>query len=330
MARAAGVSVPTVSKVLNDRAGVAETTRRAVLRAAHDAGYVKRHRASGRKTGVVDFLIAGYDTQWAFSLLRGAFEGGEMLGVDVAVHRATQGEQWDTAWLHRVAARGSDGIVLVATELTPAARAEAVRRQLPIVLIDPIGPGDSSVPTVATANWAGSRDATEHLIELGHRRIGIITGPIGETTMADRLDGFGAAMRRHNLQPEPSLIRYGNSLVHGGIEHGGALLDLPERPTAIFSFSDEQASGVYEAARMRGLTIPDDVSVVGFDDVPLCQWVSPQLTTVRQPLVEMGREATRIVADLAQGRALAAPRIELATALVVRASTGPAPQPTRT
>ncbi len=175
--------------------------------------------------------------------------------------------------------------------------------------------------TVAAADWAGGRDATEHLIELGHRRIGMITGPIDQACHQDRLDGYRSALRRAGIAYDETLVRYGDSLVDSGRVHGLDLLGGPNPPTAIMNGSDEQAYGVYKAARESGLPVPDDLSVVGFDDVELCQWVSPQLTTVHQPLAEMAREATRMVIDLARDGARAPRRVELATSVVVRSST---------
>ena len=226
-------------------------------------------------------------------------------------------------WLDHLAERGSDGIVLIVSELLPAGRDELTNLRMPVVLVDPVGSSDESLPTVPATNWAGGRDATEHLIGLGHRRIGFIAGPIDQVCHRDRLDGYRAALQRAGLVYDPGLVRQGDSLVGGGHTRGLELLDLPEPPTAIISGSDEQAYGVYQAARDRGLHIPDDLSVVGFDDVELCQWVSPQLTTVRQPLAEMAREATRMVVELSRDAARVSPRVELTTALIERESTAP-------
>jgi LacI family transcriptional regulator len=149
---------------------------------------------------------------------------------------------------------------------------------------------------------------------------------LSEECHRDRLDGYRAALQRAGIETDAALVRHGDSLVEGGLRGGGELLQLPDPPTAIVSGSDEQAYGVYKASRVLGLRIPDDVSVVGFDDVELCQWVSPQLTTVRQPLAEMAREATRIVIELSRGGTRPNQRIELSTSVVVRESTAP-PRP---
>lgn len=320
IAAAAGVSVPTVSKVLNGRKGVSARTRHQVERLLVEHGYERRPRV-GQGSGLVDFVISGLDTQWATALLRGAQSEAARLGVDLVV-TTTQGVPIGTPdWLDHLVERGSDGVVLVVSRLLPAAQDELVQLHMPVVLVDPVGASDQSVATVAATDWSGGRDAAEHLIALGHRRIGMITGPIDQACHQDRLDGYRTALRRAGIPYDESLVRYGDSLVGGGHTHGLDLLRADDPPTAIMSGSDEQAYGVYQAARECGLRIPEDLSVIGFDDVELCQWVSPQLTTVHQPLAEMAREATRMVVELAREGAHAPRRVELATEVVVRSST---------
>lgn len=322
IAAAARVSVPTVSRVLNGRKGVSPTTRREIERLLAERGYERRGRP-GQGSGLIDFVISSLDTQWATALLRGAQAEASRLGADLVV-TTTDGRPVGTpGWVEHLARRGSDGVVLVVSELLPAGREQLERLHVPVVLVDPVGTGSQPFATVAATDWAGGRDATDHLLGLGHRRIGFITGPIQQVCHRDRLDGYQAALRRNDLRLDPDLVRYGDSLVGGGRRLGAELLALPDPPTAIISGSDEQAHGVYQAARDRGLRIPEDLSVVGNDDVELCQWISPQLTTVRQPLAAMAREATRMVIELSRGGGRPNPRVELATTVVIRASTAP-------
>lgn len=320
IAAAAGVSVPTVSKVLNGRKGVSERTRSQVERILSEHGYERRPR-TGQSSGLLDFVIRGLDTQWATALLRGAQGEAARLGLDLVV-TTTHGNPVGTPdWLDHLVERGSDGIVMVISRLLPDARSELDRLHMPVVLVDPVGAGDQGLATVAATDWAGARDATDHLLGLGHRRIGMITGPIDQGCHQDRLDGYRSALQRAGVAYDEALVRYGDSLVGGGRTHGRDLLDRADRPSAIISGSDEQAYGVYLAARELGLSIPADLSVVGFDDVELCQWVSPQLTTVHQPLADMARVATRMVVDLGQDGGATPSRVELATTVVVREST---------
>jgi len=321
IAEMAGVSVPTVSKVLNRRNGVAEQTRLTVERILEETGYVRRGRAPRSGSGIVDLLIAVMDSQWAITVIQGANSEAQKSGLDIVVTPKIDDPHTEAKWMDRVLRRGSDGVILAVAELSDQTVSMLRRLDLPIVLIDPVGSKNSEIARISATNWAGGLTATEHLLELGHRRIGIITGPEQQTCSLDRLDGYSAALRRAGIPADRDLIRHGDSLVSGGELHGGALLDLPNPPTAIFSCSDEQAYGIYHAARDRGLRIPRDLSVVGFDDVDLCQWVSPQLTTIRQPLQEMGAQGFRQIVKAHEEGEPVTQHFELPTSLVVRAST---------
>jgi LacI family transcriptional regulator len=187
------------------------------------------------------------------------------------------------------------------------------------VVIDPAGGAPLDIPTVGATNWAGGLSATQHLTSLGHRRIGFIAGPKHLICSRARLDGYRTGLE----SVDESLIRQGDFLYESGFAGGMSLLEMDDRPTAIFASSDTMALGVYEAARHKGLRVPDDLSVVGFDDLPEARWASPPLTTVRQPLAEMGGLAARTALRLAQGEDIQTPRVELATELIVRDSTAP-------
>ncbi|WP_233565699.1 LacI family DNA-binding transcriptional regulator [Cellulomonas sp. PhB143] len=324
----AGVSVPTVSKVLNGRQGVSDETRERVQALLDEHGYRRRGAERRQSVGLVDFVIRDLNSLWANELVRGAEREAARAGVGLVV-TATHGRRFGNQhWLRHIVARRTDGIVLVVSQLQEDIEDELHRLNTPFVLVDPVGTTDRAaaseeMPTVAASNWAGGISATEHLLALGHRRIGIITGPESLQCSQDRLDGFRTAMLRAGVPVPDPLVRYGDFQVSGGRAQAEHLLSLRTPPTAIFAGSDQQAYGVYEAARARGLRVPEDLSVVGFDDVELCEWVSPQLTTVRQPLAQMAREATRIVLDLRRNDPTSARKIELATSLVVRGSTAP-------
>ncbi|KGM08646.1 LacI family transcriptional regulator, partial [Cellulomonas bogoriensis 69B4 = DSM 16987] len=179
--------------------------------------------------------------------------------------------------------------------------------------------------TVGSANWNGGLVATRHLLGLGHRRIAVITGPNDVMCSRARVDGFRAAMDEGGVRLDPSLVRNGDFFVGGGYGHGMDLLSRPDRPTAIFAGSDLQAMGVLRAARELGLKVPEDLSVIGYDDLPVSEWINPALTTVRQPLQDMAGTATRMLLSLSRGAPPPNPRIDLATELVVRQSTAPPP-----
>jgi DNA-binding LacI/PurR family transcriptional regulator len=319
IAREAGVSEATVSKVLNGRTEVAPATRARVQELLDARGYERRGTRVEERTGLIDLVISELNTPWSMDVLLGAEQEARRAGAAVVV-TSTEGRS-DESWLDRVTERRSDGVLLVLSPLPAGAARRLTAAGIPFVLVDPVGGFDPAIPTVGVTNWAGGLAATEHLIGLGHERIGVITGPPDLICSQQRLEGYRAALGRAGLRVDDSLVRYGDFRADGGAREARALLDLPDPPTAVFAGSDLQATGVYAEAHRRGLRIPDELSVVGFDDVALCEWVSPTLTTVRQPLLEMARMAIRSVLDPTESdRPL---RLELATSLVTRESTAP-------
>ncbi|WP_119728135.1 MULTISPECIES: LacI family DNA-binding transcriptional regulator [Thermomonospora] len=325
IAREAGVSVSTVSKVLNGRADVAEGTRSRVeeLLAKHAYPRGRRRGAPAEPAGLIDLVFDELDSPWAVEIIRGAEEVAHAQGVGTVVSAIHAGSEPARQWLDNLERRGSEGVVLVLDELDPARRARLEALRVPCVVIDPRGEPDPQVPSIGAANWAGGLAATQHLIDLGHRRIGIISGPAGVLCSRARLDGYRGALEAAGLPADPELVRHGDFHLESGYVQAARLLELPDPPTAIFAGSDQQAFGACEAARERGLRIPQDLSIVGFDDLPVSRWFSPPLTTVRQPLAEMGSLAARMLLRLARGETLETRRVELATGLVVRESTAP-------
>jgi LacI family transcriptional regulator len=176
---------------------------------------------------------------------------------------------------------------------------------------------------VSAAHAAGADQAVRHLLDLGHRRIAAITGPRGRMATEERLRGYTATMGAAGVPPDEGLVLESNFKVEGGFDATARLLALPDRPTAIFAFNDPMAIGAMRSARARGLRVPEDVSVVGFDDTTEAQFVTPGLTTVRQPLTQMGRMAVTLLLQLLESETDVTLHQELATSLVVRASTGP-------
>jgi LacI family transcriptional regulator len=196
----------------------------------------------------------------------------------------------------------------------------------PFVVVDPREPPPDGIPSVSAMHAAGAKAATEHLLALGHRRIGAIGGVPGWYANEERMIGFRAALAADGLLPDPALIVYSDWRIPRGEEAAEELLSRPDPPTAIFGFNDNVAIGALHAAQRRGLRVPEDLSIVGFDDTFQATIVTPRLTTVRQPLAELGRMGVSLLLRLIEGQRLDALRIELATSLVVRESTGPAPR----
>ena len=321
IAAEAGVSVPTVSRVVNGRADVAQQTRERVEHVLERRGYKRRGRRAKSSAGLLDLVFNDLDSPWAVEIIRGVEDvaHGESVGTVVsAIHRHTRSAM---QWLQNVRARNSDGVILVTSTLDQPVQAELDRLAVPTVVVDPAGNQDLTVPVIGATNWAGGIRATEHLLSLGHRRIGAITGPSRLRCSRARLDGYRSALENAGIVVEDALIRAGDFHPESGYDGAEALLDQPVPPTAIFACSDQMALGVYESIRQRGLRVPDDISVVGFDDLPEAQWSSPPLTTVRQPLSDMGAMAARIALRLSRSEPVDSPRVDLSTELVVREST---------
>lgn len=324
IATAAGVSTATVSKVLNGRTDVAPATRQRVERVLRTHNYRSpRHRA--QHSGLIDLLIGGLDSPWAVEILRGVEAECAARGIGAVVSLVRDAEERPAGWAALPALHHSDGAILVTSRMTDRQLAELESAGIALVVIDPVNLPDADIASVGATNWAGGLAATEHLLDRGHRRIAAIGGPREMLCTQARIDGYRAALERAGIGIDHNLIRYGDFRHEGGFRQAQALLALNRLPTAIFAGSDQQAMGAYEAARQAGLRVPQDLSIIGFDDLPLCGWLSPPLTTVRQPLEEMGRAAARMLFQLLDGEPLVSPRIELTTELRIRESTAPPP-----
>ena len=321
IAEAAGVSVPTVSRVLNGRTDVSPETRDRIEHLLREHDYRPRNSRQPLRAGLIDLVFQDLDSPWALELIRGVEDVTHLAGVGTvvsAVHRRTASTR---QWLQNLRARQSDGVILVISDGAGPISTELHRLNVPMVIIDPAGGVAADVPTIGATNWSGGRSATEHLISLGHTRIGLVEGPKTLLCSRARLDGYRAALEEAGLRVDRQLIEPGAFDHESGFQAGQRLLGLEEPPTAIFASSDQMALGLYEAARLRGIRIPDDLSVVGFDDLPEARWSAPPLTTVRQPLADMGGLAARTVLRLSRGEPIETPRLELATELVIREST---------
>ncbi|BCJ57654.1 LacI family transcriptional regulator [Micromonospora endophytica] len=316
----AGVSVPTVSRVINGRSDVAPRTRERVEELLTRHGYRRRPPSMRASSGLVDLVFNDLDSPWSVEIIRGVEDVAHASGVGTvvsAIHRQVSSAE---QWLEGMRRRGTDGVIFVTSMVEPPLQAELRRLDIPVVVVDADGLPAREAPTIGATNWAGGLRATEYLIGLGHRRIGFIAGPPQLLCSRARMDGYRAALEAAGLSFDEGLVCRGDFYHESGFAGGVRLLGLAQPPTAIFASSDQMALGVYEAVRQRGLRVPDDVSVVGFDDLPEVRWCSPPLTTVRQPLVEMGMLAARTVLRLAKGEKVESPRVELATELVIRDS----------
>jgi len=327
VADAAGVSLPTASKVLNGRGDVSASTRARVEEVLREFGYVPQ---AGRRVvppaRVVDLVFDDLVSPYALELLRGVTEAAAEAAVDVVVTRLPDAEHRgpltpENSWAQRLKSSGREGLIVVTSELSLAQVEGFARAGLSLVVIDPLNLPRVEVTSVGATNWLGGIAAAEHLLDLGHRRIAFAGGPVQASCSQARLGGYRAALENAGVRVEPDLLRHGAFRYDDGLEMGTRFMALPHPPTAVFAASDATALGVMEAARRRGLRVPDDLSIVGFDDTVMASLATPALTTVRQPLEDMGRVAVRTLLRLIAGETLDSHHVELATNLVVRGST---------
>lgn len=319
IARHATVAESTVSKVLNGRPGVSATVRARVERSLHELGY-RRRRADDAPGAAIELVVQEMSGQWALDIFRGVQRVASEHHTAIILterSRRDRGEEW----IDRVIQRRPSGLILGMSQLDAAARHQLVVRGVPFVIVDPAALPDGDSPAVSSANWEGGFMATRHLIGLGHRRIAAVTLPTTLMFARARHAGYQAALEQNGIVPDPDLTVVTGADRDEGLTAGLRLLDRDPRPTAIVAGNDLQAIGIYEAARSLGLRIPDDVSVVGYDDIPAAEWLWPALTTVRQPVVQMAEQAARMLFTLIAGQPLAITRLTIDVELVARGST---------
>lgn len=323
IAAEAGVSLATMSKVLNGRSDVAPATRTRLEEHLARHGYTRR--AAVQRSEFVELVFHELEASWSMEVIEGVEDAAHAAGLSIVL--TVSGDRHSPApdWIEGVLRRRPAGVILVFSDIAKPHRDKLRSRGIPFVIVDPAGDPSPDVPSVGSANWSGGLMATRHLIELGHRKIAAITGPEDMMCSLARVDGYRSAMNTAGLPIDPAWIRFGDFHPIGGEARAREILALPDAPTAIFAGSDLQALGTIAAAREFGLSVPEDLSVVGYDDIELSRWMSPQLTTIHQPLRRMGEEATRMVLRMAEGKVPETLRMDLATHLVVRGSTGPAP-----
>ncbi|MEW2625150.1 LacI family DNA-binding transcriptional regulator [Streptomyces sp. NPDC048106] len=331
VAETAGTSVPTVSKVLRGGTDVSAETRAKVMDAVRAVGYTRpggtKIDGAGDESGlsnVLTLVVTHFEGSWANLVTAGVGREAATAGLDVVMTLAEPHGDW----VSRVLRRRTVGTIGALVDPNSAQFNALSAAGVPMVLIDPMSTPPSGAASIGVANWDGGRMAAEHLLSFGHVRMGVVAGHARHLFSRARVDGFRAAADTAS-SGEATV-----SVVHGGWNRDKAaaathtLLDRDPGITGIFACSDPMALGIYDALNARGLRIPEDVSVIGFDDLPEAYCVSPGLTTVRQPTTELGAAAVRLLIDLSRsedGGPRRPARMELATELVVRASSGPAP-----
>jgi LacI family transcriptional regulator len=329
VAAATGVSTATVSRVLNQQGSVAPETRELVERAVEELGLLAPSPRGGTPKPVAGavyvrcpYLLTDY-----FGLIVSSIaETLDRLGRQVVLN-AGEAAAHDPVLSRLPSQRGLGGAILI---LPPESSEDLVRlssRRFPFVVVDPRTTLPRDIPSVSAAHHSGARQLTAHLTALGHTRIGVIAGPREWLAADARLSGHHAALADAGILPNPTLIRHDHPTTAAGHQAARDLLSLTPRPTALIAFNDKAAVGALQAATALGLSVPHDLSIAGFDDLDLSQATTPQLTTVRQPLAEMGRMAVSLLTRLLDRHTLEALHVELATELVIRASTTQSPTP---
>jgi LacI family transcriptional regulator len=323
VARRSGVSLGTVSRVINNDVHVAPETRERVTNLMRELGYVANRQARGlrgSKTNVIGVLVPDLGTGYIGEIMRGIDAELALSQLDLMLFTTHRTAIKEANYVANLVQGMVDGLLIVLPRNPADYIGTLTRRNFPFVLIDHQGTGEPC-PAVGATNWQGSYNATEYLIKLGHKRIGFITGSMDLGAAIDRQEGYRSALRVHHISEDARLIYTGTFFQPDGYAGACAMLDLEDPPSAIFASNDAMAMGAMDAVRSRGLHIPGDVSILGFDDVPQAALVRPSLTTVRQPLEEMGRAATQMLLDMLKSPEKSVSRIELPTELIVRDST---------
>jgi len=317
IAQRAGVSIPTVSKVINSKPGVSDGTRERVHALLREFDYEPRRTTPSM---MLELVLGEMNSPWSSALVPAVEEAAYEEGYGVALSRIRPAP--DGRWLDMLSARNGDGVIFAAVSVDAALSSRLASIGVPYVVIDPMESPRATTPTIGVTHWRGAYVATDHLIRLGHRELAMIAGPADVIFSRARVDGFRAAASEGGVAVPDARVAFTDFGYEAGRDAALGLLSQESRPTAIFAASDEQAFGAYEAARQLDLPIPERLSVVGFNDVPIAQWAAPPLTTVREPIAQMARLAVSAVVGGPASRSNPI-AVELATELVVRGSTAP-------
>src|SRR5712692_383987 len=326
IAKEAGVSTTTVSKVLNELPGVGAPTRARIRQLIEQRDYVQNHAARQLRKGqswLIDLVIMRLEGGYDLGIMHGIQDTIAESGQRLVVFATNEDEARERLWLRRVITTSAGRALLLLPFEKIGIANTLMAQHIPFVAIGDRNEPTTAFPTIGSTIWLGGYKATEYLISRGHRRIGIITFPLHLTTSRARLAGYREALERAGIPIDPALICEGNYLLGDGVQQTRYLLDQSDPPTAIFAGNDAQAAGVYQVLYERNIRVPDDMSVIGFDDVTYTAQMSPPLTTIHQPLVEIGKTAVNMLLRLIAGEQLESNHVELSTSLVVRKSCAP-------
>jgi DNA-binding LacI/PurR family transcriptional regulator len=323
VAKAARVSHPTVSRALRNSRLVKPETAERIQRIAREMGYrpsaVARNLVT-RRTETIGVVVTNIADPFVAGVVAGIEDVANQRGYSVFLANANADPEREVKVVQSFHERRVDGIVVTASRVGALYIPMLARMKVPIVLIDNQHPGEF-VHSVMIDNVPASRHATQHLIELGHRRIAYLGDQFGFQSDIDRFSGYRQALQRADLPFLPELVVHGNGSADGGIRAMNTLLALKQRPTAVFCYNDMSALGALRALYDNGLSVAEDLSLVGFDDLPIASYMFPRLTTVRQPKEQMGQMAMESLLKILDGTS-AKTNIDVEGELIVRDSSG--------
>jgi LacI family transcriptional regulator, repressor for deo operon, udp, cdd, tsx, nupC, and nupG len=321
VAKRASVSTATVSRVLSKPGAVKEATTQKVLKAIEDLNYQPNILARQLRrliTNTILVVVPDITNPFFSNVLRGIKSVATTNGYQVLLGDTGNDVELENGYLNILQQKKADGMILLTARMEPHIIEEATK-SFPIVLACEYIEG-SSIPTVSIDNISGARKATEYLIKLGHKRIGCITGPLNVVLGRDRLKGYYQAMIQKGLDVEPVLIQEGDFTYESGFNLMMKFLALGEWPTAIFAANDEMAMGAIKALKSKGIKVPDDISIIGFDDIRFASIFEPTLTTIAQPAFAIGVNAMELLIKFINKEEIKRQQIILEDHLIVRES----------
>ncbi|WP_029688180.1 LacI family DNA-binding transcriptional regulator [Thermoanaerobacter sp. A7A] len=323
IAKLANVSITTVSRVINNKSeGVSEETRNRILQLVKELGYQPNAIARGlvtKKTKTIGLIIPDISNPFFPDIARGVEDSAHIYGYNVFLCNTDDNLEKESEYINALKEKYVDGIIFTSSSIPKHEHImELVKSGIPIVIMDRRVDSED-IYGVFLDNYEGGYIATKHLIDLGHKKIGCITGPLYISNAIERLEGYKRALVDNEIEVDNRLIFEGDYKINSGIIGAEKLLE--HEVTAIFASNDLMAYGAYKAIRSYGYQIPDDISIVGFDDIQLSQILEPQLTTIRQPAYDMGLTAARMLIKLVEGKKLKKKIINFRPQLIIRQST---------
>jgi len=321
VARLAGVSVATVSRTLASPERVLPETRDKVNAAVEQAGYRPNRMAvqfRSRRTGNLVILVPVIANTFFARVISGAQQAAQAAGYRLLLCDTQGQEEIEKQFAELVHAHQADGVIQLRASDPFTGCAESP----PLVNACEVIQGGRH-PTISLDNRGAAKAMTQHLIDLGHRRIGLIKGPKSSPLTQDRVAGYEDALIGAGISHDPTLICHGDFTLQAGFDGAGTMLELPDRPTALFCENDEMAIGALKRIKQQGLRVPEDISLVGFDDIPFAAYCDPPLTTIAQPAETFGRKAVEMLIGLIEKNPMAPRHVVLPFELALRGSTAP-------